>query len=409
MHIWILQTGEPVHSDTNNLRPMRGMNLANWLTANGHEVTFWTSNFDHFSKSHRFNGNHEVVVSKHLAIKFVKSRGYQNNIGAARLLDHAQLAFNLKKMLNDASPPDVAFIGYPPIEAAFVMGSWLKNKNVPFILDVKDAWPDILLRAFPTKFYWLGRILLQPYFHMAKQTFRNANGISAPTGEFLDWCMNRCKRTHRSFDLVAPLTSPDKVFLRKDLEEAEEYLDNLGISSDSNLKFTFIGTLNSAFDFKPIIHAAKNSSAEFIIAGDGTQFEKLKFETKEITNIKMLGWISTTIAKVLSSRSSMMLAPFNDYSDFNMSLTNKFYDAMVNGKGMLTSISGSAGKFIEDNKIGLRYSNSEIGSLTELIKDLSIESIIEYGLNARSIYDSEFSYSKIYGNLSDKLVELTKL
>ena len=47
MNIWILQTGEPLHSDGENARPMRAMNLANKLIENGHSVTLWSSAFSH--------------------------------------------------------------------------------------------------------------------------------------------------------------------------------------------------------------------------------------------------------------------------------------------------------------------------------------------------------------------------
>jgi hypothetical protein len=53
MKVWILQTGEPLPIDANGLRPMRAMNLTKSLIDHGHEVILWSSNFDHFSKSHR--------------------------------------------------------------------------------------------------------------------------------------------------------------------------------------------------------------------------------------------------------------------------------------------------------------------------------------------------------------------
>ena len=98
MKIWILQTGEPIHIDKARLRPMRAMNLSNELVKSGHEVVIWSSNFDHFSKTHRSNTKSDFEVSKTLRIKLIDSRGYNSNIGLARLIDHAQLALNLKKM-----------------------------------------------------------------------------------------------------------------------------------------------------------------------------------------------------------------------------------------------------------------------------------------------------------------------
>ena len=151
MKVWILQTGEPLHIDSAGLRPMRAMNLSNALIAKGHQVVLWSSDFDHFSKKHRTGKTSTIQVSENLELRLISSRGYKSHVGLSRLFDHAQLEFNLRKELKNQTPPDVAFIGYPPIETAWVMTNWLARKSVPSLLDVKDAWPDVLLRAFPEK------------------------------------------------------------------------------------------------------------------------------------------------------------------------------------------------------------------------------------------------------------------
>ena len=43
--VWIFQTGEPIHIDKNNMRPMRAINLADYLIQNNCCVTLWSSNF----------------------------------------------------------------------------------------------------------------------------------------------------------------------------------------------------------------------------------------------------------------------------------------------------------------------------------------------------------------------------
>jgi hypothetical protein len=45
--VWVFQTGEPLHIDGNNARPMRAMNLSNALVQSGHRVVLWSSAFYH--------------------------------------------------------------------------------------------------------------------------------------------------------------------------------------------------------------------------------------------------------------------------------------------------------------------------------------------------------------------------
>ncbi len=86
-----------------------------------------------------------------MSIQLIDSSGYKSNVSLARLMDHAKLGLNLKKLLskiNKEDYPDAVFIGYPPIEPAYVMSKWLSKRNIPYIVDVKDKWPDIYFRCF---------------------------------------------------------------------------------------------------------------------------------------------------------------------------------------------------------------------------------------------------------------------
>ena len=99
MNIWILQTGEPLHCDGADVRPMRAMNLANKLIENGHNVILWSSTFSHQSKFHRFKIYKKINISDNLEIRLIHSPGYKRNISFARFYDHFVLGLNLYKQL----------------------------------------------------------------------------------------------------------------------------------------------------------------------------------------------------------------------------------------------------------------------------------------------------------------------
>ena len=132
-NIWILQTGEPLHIDQDDLRPMRGMNLADKLSEKGNNVTLISSLFNHQKKIHR---SHKYVgkkthINENLALILLDSPGYKKNISIRRIYDHLIMSYNLRKFLSgEKKQPDIVFIGYPPIEVAFVMYRWLKKRNI---------------------------------------------------------------------------------------------------------------------------------------------------------------------------------------------------------------------------------------------------------------------------------------
>jgi len=411
MKVWIIQTAEPLHIDIDGLRPMRAMNLSNALIARGHQVTIWTSDFNHYTKSHRFGKTTSVVVNDNLEIKLFGSKGYKNHKGLSRLYDHFQMSRNLKELLGSQGKPDVAFIGYPPIETAWVSSRWFRKRGVPYILDVKDEWPQIILREFPNPLRPLIELILWPYFHMMAVAFKGAAGITSVTVEFLNWCLVYAKRSLGDFDQVAPTTSDDLKFSESEISLAEKFWDDLGVYDNEQKKAYFVGTINHVYNFNPIIYAAMKGEISFVIAGDGPQREKLISETRDIPNILIPGWITAAQSYVLAQRSSFALAPFHDRSDFDMNITNKFYDAMRLGKPMLTSTSGVAGKLLKKHTMGEVYSvhhdEDLYKTLMELINDPFRLTQMEE--NARRTYEEKFDYKKVYGGIVDLLERLAKI
>jgi glycosyltransferase involved in cell wall biosynthesis len=125
-----------------------------------------------------------------------------------------------------------------------------------------------------------------------------------------------------------------------------------------------------------------------------------------IKNIVMPGWLTECQSKVLSERSKIMLAPLKDLPDFKMSIPNKFFDYMSNGKPIFSSISGVAGKLISDNNIGREYTNNDLDSLANLLKEVLADDnlIEEMSDNSRKLFLANFSSDKIYHNLVTHLV-----
>ena len=407
MKIWILQTGEPLQIDRGGLRPMRAMNLSRALIDQGHHVTLWTSDFDHFSKQHRFGVEKTINFSDQLTIRLIKSRGYKSHVGLSRLFDHAQLGWNLRKMLKNASAPEVAFIGYPPIEPAWVLSRWLNLRDVPTILDVKDAWPDNLVNAFPNHLRRLAKLMLFPYFLMMRQTFKTSTGISSVSQEFLNWCHSMANRKQFETDFVFPLSPVDEQFSEEEIKVASEWLIKLGKLPENKLQGYFVGSLNDAFDFNPIISAAQKFPINFVLAGDGPRLDTLRLETKDIPNIIFPGRVSRAQAKVLSADSHFALAPLAARTDFEMSIPNKFYDALQLGKPIISSLSGPSRDLLEKNKCGLYYKNEK--ELHDLLQNLikSSDTLFVMGNNALDIYKREYSFNKVYPAVVKRLRALT--
>jgi glycosyltransferase involved in cell wall biosynthesis len=414
MKIWIFQTGEPLHSDKGALRPMRAMNLANALVAAGHNVTLWSSAFSHQERRHRTSGFQTIKINDLLQIHLIPSPGYKRNIGLGRLIDHAVLAMNLKNALSKKQDnPDVAFIGYPPIEFSYVAQRWLKERNVHTILDVKDLWPEIFISSLPLCIQDFGKVLLFPYFYMAKKVITNATAVSSMSESFLEYIINYFGRSRSKLDIVIPFSSSRVQVTDAQIDIAKVWWKNFGIKTNVKYRLCYVGNISPNVDLGPIKEAAKYfkkncDEVEFFICGNGISYKERKDEFRNITNVKFTGRIDHAQAIVLSSMSNAMLIPYKNSRDFQLSLPNKFIDSLFYGLPVFSPLEGEVAKMIKLYNIGISYGevfgNSLIDAINTVLKDNNLqEQMIE---NARDVFLKKFTYKIVYENLANHLISI---
>jgi glycosyltransferase involved in cell wall biosynthesis len=415
--IWILQTGEPLHIDKDNARPMRAMNLSNVLVEVGHKVVLWSSAFYHQEKRHRSITQKIIRVSDNLEIRLIPSRGYKKNISVGRLLDHAQLAFNFKKMLKQSKEvPDVAFIGYPPIETAAVLAVWLAKRGVPSLLDVKDQWPSMFLEALPASLRPLGHIIFWPYFRLARRAMCNVTGFSSMTNGYLDWSSAFVGRKRTDMDGVFPLTSPIGQVSASQLEEARLWWNGQGIINDGRSRVCFVGSHSPAFDFKPVQEAAKMSAnetspCEFVICGDGGSSHELRTMMSGLPNVHFPGWIDRPKIEALAERCQATLAPYLNIENFTKNIPNKIIDALSLGLPILSPLKGEVASLIADNEVGIRYGTDTGKSLIDCIMAVTKDTAFQKNMSmkARALYSEKFSYDMVYSRLVKHIEKLANL
>ena len=414
MNVWIFQTGEPLHSDNGNPRPMRAMNLANTLVTKGHNVVIWSSGFYHQKKIQRAKLYKKIFISKKLEIRLIPSPGYKKNISIQRLFDHFKLAYNLKKKLDvEKNLPDVAFVGYPPIETAFIMTNWLKKKKIPYLLDIKDQWPLIFIESVPKILQPLIQLILSPYFFIAKKTFKDSPGICAMSKSFVDWSLNFSNRRKSKFDIVTPLTSPYNKLNSLEMKQASLWWAKKGLVQNKVFRIIFIGSFSRIFDFDLIFNVAnqflkKDINCEFVFCGDGEFKESLKIKSKNFSNIKVMNWIDLPKAIALLKISSAFIAPYKNKTDFMKSIPNKIIDAIKFSIPLLSPLKGEVEDLIKKNKIGFVYydQKSLVKSICILINNENLHKKISN--NAKKLYQDKFEFNKVYSRLIKNLENLKK-
>ena len=412
MHICIFQTGEPLHIDKGNYRPMRCMLLANKLIEKGHKVSLISSTFFHQRKIFRFKSYRFINVNKNLNIYLIPSIGYKNHIGIRRILDHISLAFNLHIFLknNKDFHPDRIFLGYPPIETSLVMIIWGMKKKIPIILDVKDNWPENFIEVFPKRLKSVAKLFLFPYFFSAKYIFKESYKITSITDSFIRWIKIISEENLDSYKVknkyfVSPLVRKPIKLNNEDYEYSKKFWLNLNINIFEQKHFSFIGSFTKSFDFNLIYFSAKyllsrKPEYKFIVCGSGDQRDNLEKLFFNLENIILVGEIDQYQSKLLISNSIATLAPYKNSSNFNNSIPNKIIESLENKVPFITNNYGEMKKMINNQMNGIyvpNYTNKSLSILIKLIDDKKF--LNELKENAYKSYENLYDFDKVFENI----------
>ena len=415
MEICIFQTGEPLHIDKGNYRPMRCMLLADKLIEKGHKVIIISSDFFHQRKIHRFNRFKLIKVKKNLEIQLIPSIGYQKHVSLIRVIDHFILAFNLFLFLkkNKKFRPDKIFLGYPPILTSLVITKWCLKKRISFILDVKDKWPEHFIEPFPPFARSIAKFLLKPYFISTKYIFNKATKITSITDDYIDWikCFsNDTKDSDRYF--LSPL-------IRKPFQLSEEkFKDSINFWEKNNLDivkdkyFCFIGSYTTSFDFQFIYKSAKLliksfPEVKFILCGSGDQYHNLSKEFSKLPNCKFLGEINKFNAKTLISYSVATLAPYINNKNFNNHIPNKIIESLENNTPFITTLDGKLKSIIEKYNNGIFIPNKDILDVSKFEKILNNQDYRNtLKNNAKYSYEKLFNFEKTFNQIENELCKI---
>lgn len=408
---WILQTGEPIHTDNDGLKKMRCMNLSTQLLNQGNEVHIFTSSFFHQKKIHRSKKYKKLSVTNFLHIHLIPSVGYNKNFSLKRLFDHLQLAINLSSLLktfNIKDFPDSIFIGFPPIETSYVMQKWAIQRNIPTIVDVKDQWPQIFIEPFPFFIQKIVKLILLPYFLITKRVFKNAEVICSISKPFLDWVYMFSGREPSLRDGVYPLTS-EPASDKCSFQELPSQLKNILENNLETPILYFAGSITKSFNFYPvfnlIIEAQKQGLEIYlVIFGEGEEKENLEIKFSRFNNVHFNGWTKISEIEKFSSYCFCSLAPYIINDAFTRSIPNKIIDSLRNHKPVITSLQGETKKLIDRNQCGISSTNEM--EIINFIKTLKSDEDLynRYCENAKSTYEIYFDNEKNYQRLSELLI-----
>jgi len=298
---------------------------------------------------------------------------------------------------------DVILASSPPLTIGLcaILLAWLRR--VPFVYNVQEIFPDILVRMGSLK----NRFLIYILEKMEKFIYDRAKAITVISEKFRQ-------------RLLAKGVPPSKLhvipnFVDIDFFQPGQRQNNF--SQEHNLDDRFVvlyaGNIGLTQDFETIIAAAElvqdNPKICFLIIGDGARREWLQEQIREqgLQNVKYLPYQPHSVVPLLYASSDVCLVPLRRNTAFD-TFPSKIYTIMAAGRPVIASADKNSELtwVVEQTKCGIAIPPSDATALATTVKEIfsAPERLSEMGKIGRE-YVVEHHAPEIVAQQYDELLK----
>ena len=401
--IWLLQDGEALPTDENP-RLMRTGNLAEKLVAAGFDVTWWTSRFNHNLKKLRALTGDVHPMGEHYRIRPLDGPGYTTNLSIRRIRHYRALAAHFTERAQHVEMPDLILGSMPSPELCGAGMRFAKQFGVPFVVDIRDPWPDIFADYFHPRLRWALWPLIQHYRRQIGAIMASADRIVAVSDSMLDWGVRYANRERRDTDKV--------FYIGYNQQAARELVVPEQFTENEPLLCLFATTCGNSYDGTTLIEAARllETSGErrvaFIMSGDGEWRQRWVAQAAGLKSVNLTGWISheELQAHFLKSHVGLILMHGGITSYW---LGNKICEYLSTSLALVNNVSGESSALVESRGLGLNVPAKDARALADAIRRLldSPDTVRKSMSNAKQVFEEEFERGKIYDRYVSYLVD----
>ncbi len=416
MRVWTSCIGQRLDSAENT----RTMLLCDALARRGHEVTMWTSAYDHIRKQWRTeweaHGEQGFALANGVQVRFMKGCGYKSNVSVARLVDHVLAARDMRRQSAALPPPEAVIASLPDHVTAAELVSIGRSVGAATLIDVRDKWPDIFIDYAPNAaLKALVRLGLSWETRRAARGLRDADSLVAMMESMMHWGLAKAGRAKTDADQVFYLTTTPRNF---GVERAPVTLTPpVAAAFDAasgKTVLTFVGTFNRtqhpALVLDAIDALAKAGRLPdrlaFWIGGDGVDADVVRKRAESMPSVHLLGWLDTPTMLEVLARSDVGLLPMNFASP---AFNNKAFAYLASGLPILNGASGDLAELIAARGVGINVVAGSAASLADAIGDITADPkrLADYQRRTRELFDEAFDREANYDNYAAHVERIT--
>jgi glycosyltransferase involved in cell wall biosynthesis len=257
----------------------------------------------------------------------------------------------------------------PPIFQAFSAWFVAFIRRKPFLLEVRDLWPEFIVSMGVFK----NPILIKLARMLEMFLYKRASQILVNSPAYKEYIVSKGISEHKI--TFIPYGADTTMF--------NPAIDGNALREELNLLDKFIvlytGALGQANDIYTILRAAyhlrQNQTIRFVLFGDGKEKPRLLAEAKKLglSNVLFAGVRPKHEIPEIVAASDVCLAILQDIPMFRTTYPNKVFDYMAAGKPTVLVIDGVIRQVIEESQGGIYIQPGNDHLLAEKIESLSTQ------------------------------------
>jgi glycosyltransferase involved in cell wall biosynthesis len=260
-------------------------------------------------------------------------------------------------------PADVVISTSPQFFAGIAGYFAAKRLGAPWVLEVRDIWPESVAAVAAGGRGLIFRLLEQ----IERWAYRTADQIVVVSPAFIDHIV-ACSRPRRPVRTVE--NGVDLSLFT--VQETTDFRAQHGLSG--KVVFGYIGTHGMAHSLETVLHAANLTRNDrdigYLLVGSGAERDRLisLCETLDLPNLTMLDHQPRSAMPIIWSSIDVSLVVLRDSAMFRRVIPSKMFEAMAMERPIVMAVDGQAREILERGGCGTFVEPENPAALAAIVR-----------------------------------------
>jgi glycosyltransferase involved in cell wall biosynthesis len=372
---------------------IRGLPLARWLAARGHEVQVLTG-VPNYPGGRIYPGYRmrlwQREVMDGISVLRVPLYPSHDASAAGRAANYTSFALSAA-ILGTAlvRRSDVGYVYHPPATVGLPAMALKTLRGLPFVYHIADMWPEAVVASGMLGDHAARRVVERLLAGWCRMTYRHAGAISVLSPGFKRLLLERGVPAQK-MDVIYNWT--DETIFRP-VARDPALAAALGLADRFNI--VYAGNLGAFQGLETVIRAAarirRESKIQVVLSGTGQCEPALKSLARELRadNVRFLGQRAYADMPRLNALADVLLVHLRDLAFLRGTIPNKTQVSLASARPILMAVRGDAADVVRDAGAGAICSPEDPAELADSMVKLfetDPEELEAMGARGRAYY-----------------------